>query len=111
MLVFPDFKVITEVPRDVNGARDLYQNVLDVSVAGRGGTLSETAPMKSWVLPYARVILLCKSENLWFVSDVRIQNHLTYVGSHKKRDNRCAIAAPKLETSMCEIDARTVPQI
>ncbi|PPQ74734.1 hypothetical protein CVT24_003862 [Panaeolus cyanescens] len=75
VLVFPDFKVVTEVRRSMQGAHDLWESALDPSVS-RGGVDLEKSILKTWVLPYACVILLC---------------------SHKKRDNRCGIAAPKLE--------------
>ncbi|KAJ3500059.1 hypothetical protein NLJ89_g9958 [Agrocybe chaxingu] len=75
VLVFPDFKVVTEVRRSLQGAREFYECALDPSV-GTDGSYLEKSILKSWILPYACVILIC---------------------SHKKRDNRCGIAAPKLE--------------
>ncbi|PPQ77723.1 hypothetical protein CVT25_011158 [Psilocybe cyanescens] len=75
VLVFPDFKVVTEVPRSVQGALELWESAVDPSI-GRDGSYLEKSILKTWVLPYSCVILLC---------------------SHKKRDNRCGIAAPKLE--------------
>ncbi|KXN87889.1 Altered inheritance of mitochondria protein 32 [Leucoagaricus sp. SymC.cos] len=75
VLVFPDFKVVTEVERTIQGAQELWDSSLDPSV-GRTGAFPEKSQLKTWVLPYSCVILLC---------------------SHKKRDNRCGIAAPKLE--------------
>ncbi|KAI0686787.1 Sucrase/ferredoxin-like-domain-containing protein [Cytidiella melzeri] len=62
VLVFPDYKVLTEVDRSTTGAKALWADLQE--------------ERKGHVLPYACVILLC---------------------SHKKRDNRCHIAAPKLE--------------
>ncbi|TFK43173.1 Sucrase/ferredoxin-like-domain-containing protein [Crucibulum laeve] len=75
VLVFPDYKVVTDVHRSLDGAQHLWDSAVDPSV-GRDGAFLEKSPLKTWVLPYACVILLC---------------------SHKKRDNRCGIAAPKLE--------------
>jgi hypothetical protein len=75
VLVFPDFKVVTEVRRSTQGAQELWDSVVDPSV-GRSGAYSMKNKLKTWALPYSCVILLC---------------------SHKKRDNRCGIAAPKLE--------------
>ncbi|KAF4619341.1 hypothetical protein D9613_005563 [Agrocybe pediades] len=75
VLVFPDFKVVTEVERSVQGAHELWESAVDPSI-GRDGSYLEKSILKTWVLPYSCVILLC---------------------SHKKRDNRCGIAAPKLE--------------
>ncbi|KAI0347182.1 hypothetical protein BDW22DRAFT_1367554 [Trametopsis cervina] len=67
VLILPDYKVVGEVERSTEGARTFWQDVFEPK------TEKETV---THVLPYACVILLC---------------------SHKKRDNRCAIAAPKLE--------------
>jgi len=72
VLVFPDYKVVTEVERSEEGAKKLLKSI------GKNATSAEKA-LKTFVLPYACVILLC---------------------SHKRRDNRCAIAAPKLESSL-----------
>jgi len=75
VLVFPDFTVVTEVHRSMQGAQKLWDSTINPAL-GRSGTYSEKSILKTWVLPYSCVILLC---------------------SHKKRDNRCGIAAPKLE--------------
>ncbi|CAE6369466.1 unnamed protein product [Rhizoctonia solani] len=74
VLVFPDYKLVKDVPATTEGASELWKAVLDpaVGIEGRPGD----AGMKSWILPYSAVILLC---------------------SHKRRDNRCHIAAPVLE--------------
>jgi len=80
VLVFPDYKVVTEVRRSVQGAQDLWDGAVDPKLGGAGASL-EKSPLKTWVLPYACVILLC---------------------SHKKRDNRCGIAAPKLEHALIQ---------
>ncbi|KAK0490735.1 Sucrase/ferredoxin-like-domain-containing protein [Armillaria novae-zelandiae] len=75
ILVFPDYKLVTEVPRSVEGAQNLWDTCVDPEL-GRAGGVLEKSPFNSWVIPYACVILLC---------------------SHKKRDKRCSIAAAKLE--------------
>ncbi|RDB23227.1 Altered inheritance of mitochondria protein 32 [Hypsizygus marmoreus] len=75
VLVFPDYTVVADVSRSREGAQALWESAVDPEVR-RGGAVLEKMPFKTWVLPYSHVILLC---------------------SHKKRDNRCAIAAPKLE--------------
>jgi len=71
ILVFPDYKVITEVPRSLDGAKDFWKSVLDPP-----GRSTQNTTFKSWVLPYSCVILLC---------------------SHKRRDKRCGVASVKLE--------------
>jgi len=75
VLVFPDYKVVTEVPRSLDGARELWRNSVNPSVP-RMGCSSEANAIKSWVIPYTCVILIC---------------------SHRRRDVRCAVSAPKLE--------------
>ncbi|KAJ1308510.1 hypothetical protein OPQ81_004214 [Rhizoctonia solani] len=74
VLVFPDYKLVKDVAATNEGASELWKAVLDpaVGVEGKGNEFG----MKSWILPYSAVILLC---------------------SHKRRDNRCHIAAPVLE--------------
>ncbi|KAG6820450.1 hypothetical protein H0H93_000446 [Arthromyces matolae] len=75
ILVFPDYTVVTNVPRTRDGARRLWECAVDPATE-RGSLVLEKSPFKTWILPYSCVILLC---------------------SHKKRDNRCALTAPKLE--------------
>jgi len=77
VLVFPDFKVVTEVPRSLDGAQELWKSSVHPNLGRAGATLPNSS-IKTWILPYSCVILLC---------------------SHKKRDNRCSIAAPKLESA------------
>ena len=74
VLVFPDYKIVKDVPATAEGAKEFWKAALDPSI-GIEGAKSESG-FKSWVLPYSAVILLC---------------------SHKRRDNRCHIAAPVLE--------------
>lgn len=59
VLVFPDFKVVTEVQRSVQGARELWESAVDPSI-GRDGAYLEKSTLKTWVLPYSCVILLCE---------------------------------------------------
>jgi len=59
VLVFPDYKVLTEVPRSLDGARELWRNSVNPSVS-RLGSSSETGTVKSWVIPYTCVILICE---------------------------------------------------
>ncbi|KAG9317244.1 Sucrase/ferredoxin-like-domain-containing protein [Chiua virens] len=75
VIVFPDFKVIADVPRSPAGAEMLWTAALDPSY-GKLGAESRSDSVRSWALPYSSVILLC---------------------SHKRRDKRCSIAAPILE--------------
>ncbi len=58
VLVFPDYKCISEVLRSHQGALELWQSAVDPSL-GREGT-DITSNLKTWVIPYACVILLCK---------------------------------------------------
>ncbi|KAJ4472257.1 Sucrase/ferredoxin-like-domain-containing protein [Lentinula aciculospora] len=74
VLVFPDYKMVTEVPRSLDGAKALW----DAALAPNVSTLppeDEKSNLNSWIIPFSCVILLC---------------------SHKRRDNRCHIAAAQL---------------
>ena len=97
VLVFPDYKVLTEVPRSLEGARELWRNSVNPSVS-RLGSSSESSSVRSWVIPYTCVILIC--ERCRRRTCVR-RNELTsapyLTGSHGKRDVRCAVVAPILE--------------
>ncbi|KAI9574914.1 Sucraseferredoxin-like protein [Boletus coccyginus] len=75
VIVFPDFKVIADVPRSPAGAKTLWTTALD-PLYGRLGAEYRSDSLRSWALPYSCVILLC---------------------SHKRRDKRCAVVAPVLE--------------
>jgi (2Fe-2S) ferredoxin len=79
VLVFPDYRILLDVPPTLDGAKTLWKETLDPAL-GDGHFLESTKrTFESWLLPYSCVICLC---------------------SHKKRDNRCAIAAPKLEAGL-----------
>ncbi|OAX40649.1 hypothetical protein K503DRAFT_714071 [Rhizopogon vinicolor AM-OR11-026] len=80
VIVLPDFKVMSGVPRTLEGAQALWKAALDPSL-GRAGATSRTDNLKTWVLPYSCLILLC---------------------SHKRRDKRCAVAAPILEKTFTQ---------
>jgi hypothetical protein len=58
-LIFPDYKVVAGVPRSLDGARDLWRNSVNPSVP-RHGSSSGSSAVKSWVIPYACVILICE---------------------------------------------------
>lgn len=68
VLVFPDWKVVNEVENSPEGAKGLYDGVLDGKL-GRGGAkadLEETGVgrRRSWVMPYRAVILLCEYQSI-----------------------------------------------
>ena len=79
------------------GAKELFDGTLD-STAGRGGKLSENPESvgrrRSWTMPYRAIVLLCKSiySSLSYIRSF-------YLGSHKRRDKRCHIAAPLLRAA------------
>jgi Sucrase/ferredoxin-like len=73
VLVFPDYKVVTEVPRSLDGARELWRNSVNPSVSRRGSS-SEASMVRSWVIPYTCVILICERVFFFFFfpSDARL---------------------------------------
>ncbi|TDL29416.1 Sucraseferredoxin-like protein [Rickenella mellea] len=80
VIVLPDYIAVCDVPPSKAASVSLWKSALDPAV-DRFGVTSEGNTFQTWTLPYSCVILLC---------------------SHKKRDNRCAIAAPKLETAFIQ---------
>lgn len=54
VLIFPDYKVISDVPRSLDGAKGLWTTALNESEQP-----NEESSFKTWVLPYSCVILLC----------------------------------------------------
>lgn len=56
VLVFPDYKLVKSVPATAEGAADLWKAAIDPAVGIEG----KKDGMKSWILPYAAVVLLCK---------------------------------------------------
>lgn len=77
VIVLPDFMVVSGVPRTLAGAEALWKAAIDPAL-DRTGVTTQTDDLSTWVLPYSCLILLC---------------------SHKRRDKRCAVAAPILEKS------------
>ncbi|KAF9076404.1 Sucrase/ferredoxin-like-domain-containing protein [Rhodocollybia butyracea] len=73
VLVFPDYKLVTEIPRTLDGAKSLWDSALS-NVSSRR-PVGDIRSLSSWIIPYSCVILLC---------------------SHKRRDNKCHIASAKL---------------
>lgn len=65
VLIFPDFKVASEVRRSMEGAQDLWDSTVAPGIS-RSGTFLEKSTLKTWVLPYACVILLCQSHAILF---------------------------------------------
>lgn len=59
VLVFPDFKLIDHVPVNKVGAQGLYDHALSPEVGLSGGETNSQG-LKSWVLPYKAVVLLCE---------------------------------------------------
>ena len=59
VIILPDFKVMSGVPRTPEGAEALWRTALDPSL-GRAGAASIKDQLKTWVLPYSCLILLCK---------------------------------------------------
>ncbi|KAJ7108659.1 Sucrase/ferredoxin-like-domain-containing protein [Mycena epipterygia] len=79
VLVFPDFMVVAGIPSSLEGARWIWEHALDPRIPRILGSSEST--FKTWVLPYSCVITFC---------------------SHKRRDNRCGISAPKLERAFTD---------
>ncbi|KAF7360233.1 hypothetical protein MVEN_00752100 [Mycena venus] len=76
VLVFPDFMIVAGIPSSPQGAKMLWNSALDPRIPRILGSTPDETAFNTWVLPYSCVITLC---------------------SHKRRDNRCGISAPKLE--------------
>ena len=62
MLVFPDYLCVTDVRRSINGARELWREALKPEAEG---AQKKERKLKTWVLPYACVILLCEPGRLF----------------------------------------------
>ena len=58
VLVLPDYKLVTEVDRSERGAEALFRGAVDPAVPRAGAPIDDAA-VRSYVLPYACVILLC----------------------------------------------------
>ena len=61
VLVFPDYKVVTEVEASHAGAEELWEHALSPSVDLHSVPRDAKSTVKSWIIPYACVILLCMS--------------------------------------------------
>lgn len=93
VLIFPDYILASDVPKSIDGAQALWDNAVDPAVPD-GGLHKVGEGFDSWVLPYSAVILLCQ-----WAAECALASYSNFdvLGSHKRRDNRCAISAPKLE--------------
>lgn len=92
VLVFPDYKLVFDIDKSREGAEELWKNAVSPSVEA-----IVDAP-DALSIPYSCVILLCEC----IFKDAGYQNILgsdAHAGSHKRRDNRCHIAAASLEQS------------
>lgn len=58
VLIFPDYKLATEVDSSVTGAEALWEQTITPAV-GRAGKASSEGSIRSWTLPYQAVLLLC----------------------------------------------------
>lgn len=56
VIVLPDYKAVLDVESSQEGAEALWSSVLDPSIGRAGGVNKQ---LKTWMLPYACVILLC----------------------------------------------------
>lgn len=100
VLAFPDWKVVVDVTNDERGAEGVLTDLV-TRTEGQGDTERRT-----WTLPYRAVVLLCKSLMPVHTCPtvqacLRILT-LILLGSHKRRDKRCHIAAPLLEKALCQ---------
>lgn len=58
MLVLPDYKIVNNVEPTLEGAQKLWASAMDPSL-GRAGSAAGDKGLRTWVLPYSCVILLC----------------------------------------------------
>jgi hypothetical protein len=58
VLIFPDYKLVTEVPSSSEGAQAMWTSVLNPTL-GRLERVPKEGDLKSWLIPYSCVILLC----------------------------------------------------
>lgn len=59
VLVFPDYKIVTEIDSTKKGAETLANGYLD-SELSKAGSDQPQIGTKSWIIPYQAVILLCQ---------------------------------------------------
>jgi len=65
VLIFPDFKVASEIQRSMQGAQDLWDSSVAPGIS-RSGAFLEKSTLRTWVIPYACVILLCQAHAFLF---------------------------------------------
>ena len=109
VLVFPDFQVVTEVRRSVQGAYELWESAVDPEI-GCDGSYLEKSILKTWVLPYSCVILLCECvcamvyDQVNFVrAQARIENGTTGVGLPRPNLNTVRSIIPLLAYTFCSL--------
>ena len=68
VLVFPDYKMITEVEETKEDAELVWKTALNPEL-GRAGSFPTGmgTKTKSWPLPYDAVVLLCKISIMWMI--------------------------------------------
>jgi hypothetical protein len=64
VLIFPDYVLVSEVPRTLEGAQRLWDGHID-PIVGRSGVPIDSRPNEkkicnTWIIPYSCVILLCQ---------------------------------------------------
>lgn len=59
VLVFPDYRLVTEVARTHDGAEQLWTHAVSPSLELYEVPAAST-PVRSWIIPYSCVILLCR---------------------------------------------------
>lgn len=69
VLVFPDYKVISDVPRSLDAAYDLLEEIESPTIRSSVFDIQNRHGFRSWVLPYSAVIMLCMSFRCKFVHD------------------------------------------
>lgn len=66
VIILPDYKVVSDVPASQRGAERLWKTGLDPSLGRAGAVDLDAEPaLKTWHLPYDRLILLCEFYNWW----------------------------------------------
>lgn len=58
VLVLPDYRLVTDVRRTPDGAQELWDTIRS-STTNQAGARPNDSTLKSWMLPYSCVILLC----------------------------------------------------
>lgn len=60
VLVFPDYKFVSGITRDAEGAKRLWEGAVDPKLGRAGADEPWEDGISEWVLPYGCVILLCE---------------------------------------------------